>query len=87
MGLSTMLNNISKVELVYLTSSWCTGVGPMNFSRMGFRTLYTQDGLQDVKKNGGPRGCTGWVFGFIGDYGWLCGDRRESGRDSECRVV
>ena len=47
MGLSTMLNNISKVELVYLTGSWCTGVGPMNFSRMGFRTLYS----------------TGWVAG------------------------
>ena len=49
MGLLTMLNNISKVELVYSTDSWCTGVGPMNFSRMGYRTLYTQDGLRDVK--------------------------------------
>ena len=49
MGLSTMLNNISKVEPVYLTGSRCTGVGPINFPRMGFRTLYTQDGLRDVK--------------------------------------
>ena len=49
MGLLTMLNNISKVEVIYLTGSWCTGVGPMNISRMGFRTLYAQDGLRDVK--------------------------------------
>ena len=38
-----MLNNISKVELVYLTGSWCTGVGPMNFSRMGCGTLYKME--------------------------------------------
>ena len=31
MGLLTMLNNISKVEVIYLTGSWCTGVGPMKF--------------------------------------------------------
>ena len=30
-GLSTMLNNISKVEVIYLTGSRCTGVGPMIF--------------------------------------------------------
>ena len=46
-GLSTMLNNISEVEHISTTGSWCTGVGPMNFSRMGFRTLYS----------------TGWVAG------------------------
>ena len=48
-GVIDMLNNISKDGLVYPTGSWCTGVGPMNISRMGCGTLYTQDGLRDVK--------------------------------------
>ena len=49
MGLSTMLNNISKAGFVYPTGSWCTGGRTYEISRMGFWTLYAQDGLRDVK--------------------------------------